>query len=34
MLGYEQVLEGCTDMICTEGLPCVFHTERIVKVGM
>ena len=24
MLVYEHILEGCRDMVCTEGVPCVF----------
>ena len=34
MLDYEQILAGCADMVCTEGVPCVFHTECLVKVGL
>ena len=34
MLGYEHILEGCTDMVCIEGVPCVFHTESLIKVGV
>ena len=34
MLSYDQILEGCVDMVCTEGVPCVFRTEPLIKVGI